>query len=509
MIESRREFLKYVLASGLASVSAPAMFCSSLNIKGKPPNFIIFLADDLGYGDLGCYGNPIIQTPHIDAFAKQGISFTDCHSAGTVCSPSRAGLLTGRNPWRSGFYYIAGGGAYLRPEEKTIASNLKDNGYDTCFTGKWHLSHFNRNKTQPDPGDHGFDHWFATPVNAFEGPQNPTSFYRNGTKVPDVDGWYCDAIVRESLDWLRNRPDPEKPFFLFVSSHEPHTPLAPPEQFSNRYDTPRIDKQEKTIPYGGVERPAREISQNKKYYYGTVSQLDAAFGALMQGLDDLRLSDNSLVFLTSDNGPESPVNMQESKGEWDDPIRDRCFGTPGLFRGMKRFTYEGGHRIPGVMRWPDRIKAGSYSDGFVNGTDILPTICEAAGIEIPRDRTLDGTSIIPLFSGRSMQRENPQCWFFPAHDDAYGYIPQMAMRIDQYTLLGWFSEKKAGERYMDWIKRAELTSFELYDLRSDEEQQKDISTEKPELLNRMIPRMKTLWAEIQAEGPYHENWKAT
>jgi arylsulfatase A len=249
MDESRRAFLKFIAASGLAGTAPYFLSCTSSAAKKKPPNFIIFLADDLGYGDLGCNGNPIIQTPHIDAFATQGIRFTDCHAAGTVCSPSRAGLLTGRNPYRSGFYYIAGGGAFLHPEEKTIASLLKENGYDTCFTGKWHLGHFNRDRSQPNPGDHGFDHWFATAVNAFEGPRNPTTFYRNGTKIPQVDGWYCDAIVRESLDWLRNRPDPEKPFFLFVSSHEPHTPLSPPEHFGRfeLYDAKVDERQRKDI----------------------------------------------------------------------------------------------------------------------------------------------------------------------------------------------------------------------------------------------------------------------
>lgn len=508
MNESRRKFLKLVFSTSLAALSPKLMFCNSLNHKRKQPNFIIFLSDDLGFGDLACYGNPIIRTPHLDAFAKQGIRFTDCHSAGTVCSPSRAGLLTGRNPYRSGFYYIAGGGAYLRREEKTIASILKDNGYDTCFAGKWHLSHFDRSNNQPNPGDHGFDHWFATSVNAFEGPRNPTKFFRNRKKVQEVDGWYCDVIVRESLEWLKNRPDPEKPFFLFISSHEPHTPIAPPDNYTKMYENPGVDELEKTIQYGRVERPAKEISQNKKYFYGTVSQLDAAFGDLMKGIDELQLTENSLVFFTSDNGPETPVNLQESKGEWDDPIRDRCFGTPGQYRGMKRFTYEGGHRIPGILRWPGRVEPGSISDEFINGTDILPTLCELAKIQVPADRTIDGASITQIFSGGKIQRDIPQCWFFPAHSDAYGYIPQMAMRINQYSLLGWFTHKKSDERYMDWLKKAKLTKFELYDLTADKQQHKDISADKPEIMKSMIPQMKALWENIQDEGPYLRNWKA-
>lgn len=507
MNESRRTFLKWLAAAGLAGVSPAKISCAGGAVKRRP-NIIIFLADDLGYGDPGCYGNPIIKTPHIDTFAQEGVRFTDCHAAGTVCSPSRAGLLTGRNPYRSGFYYIAGGGAYLHREEITIAELLKDSGYDTCFAGKWHLGNFTRSAALPDPGEHGFDHWFATPVNAFEGPDHPTTFVRNGVRVPEVDGWYCDAVVRESLEWLRNRPDPEKPFFLFVASHEPHTPLAPPQHYAAMYDNPETDELEKRIHYGGVERPDRDISGNKKYFYGTVTQLDAAFGDLMKGIDELQAADNALVFFTSDNGPESPVNLQESHGEWDDPIRDRCFGTPGPLRGMKRFTYEGGHRIPGILRWPGRVRPGSVSNALINGTDMLPTLCEAAGMLPPRDRTIDGTSILPLFAGKQLQRNVPQCWFFPAYEDAYGYIPQMAMRIEQYALLGWFSEKRDDERYMDWLKRAELVSFELYDVTADEAQQKDISAGNPAILSKMIPQMKALWADIQEEGPYHNKWKA-
>jgi arylsulfatase A len=508
MNESRRKFLKLVFSSSLASALSYTMFCNKPGEKKKHPNFIIFLSDDLGFGDLACYGNPIVKTPHIDAFANQGIRFTDCHSAGTVCSPSRAGLLTGRNPYRSGFYYIAGGESYLRREEKTIATILRDNGYDTCFVGKWHLSRFDRFNNQPNPGDHGFDHWFATAVNAFEGPNNPTKFYRNGKKVPETDGWYCDVIVKEAIDWMRNRTNPEKPFFLLVCSHEPHTPLVPPEKYSEMYDNPDVDELEKTIHYGGVERPNKKIIQNKKYYYGTVTQLDAAFGDLMRGIDELKLTENSLVFFTSDNGPETPVNLQESRGEWDDPIRDRCFGTPGQYRGMKRFTYEGGHRIPGIMRWPGIIKPGSISDEFINGTDIFPTLSELANIHVHADKTIDGASIIPVFSNGKIKRNIPQCWFFPACSDAYDYIPQMAMRIDQYSLLGWFNQKKSTERFMDWLKKAQLIKFELYDLNSDIQQQKDISADKPEIMQSMIPKMKVLWENIQAEGPYLLNWKA-
>lgn len=161
-------------AAGLVFSVPGALGCQSGPRPDERPNFVIFLADDLGYGDLASYGNQIISTPNIDRMASEGMRFTDFHSAGTVCSPSRASLLTGRNPYRSGFYYIAGSGMHLKRDEITVASLLSAGGYDTCFVGKWHLSRFDREtSTLPTPGDHGFDHWFATAVNAFEGPEKP------------------------------------------------------------------------------------------------------------------------------------------------------------------------------------------------------------------------------------------------------------------------------------------------------------------------------------------------
>lgn len=306
----------------------------------QKPNIIIFLADDLGYGDLGCYGNPIIKTPAIDQFAAEGVRLTDCHSAGTVCSPSRAGLLTGRNPYRSGLYYIQGaGGAHLLDSEVTLAELLKSDGYTTSFMVKWHLSQLEKTKKdEPGPGDQGFDYWFATTLNAFDGPENPEKFIRNGEPVGEAEGWYCDVLIKESAHWLAEKRDKEKPFFLVISTHEPHTPLAPPEAYSRLYDTPMVDSLEKSIQYGEVARPDKDISHNKTAYYGTVTQLDHAFADLLAIVDKENLKDNTLIIFTSDNGPEHPVNLEESKGEWEDPIRDFCFGTPGYIKRHEKVS---------------------------------------------------------------------------------------------------------------------------------------------------------------------------
>jgi len=501
----RRSFMKSVLAGTAVSVLPGCSTLYSGNAKARRPNFIIFLADDLGYGDLACYGNPIIKTPHLDKFASQGMKFTDCHAAGTVCSPSRASLLTGRTPYRIGFYSILGrGDIHLRREEITVASLLRNQGYDTCFVGKWHMTNINNPQSdQPNPGDHGFNHWFATQVNAFgSGPENHDKYIRNGEKVGQVDGWYCDVIVQEALDWLKTRPDRNKPFLLVVCSHEPHTPVAPPEEYTAMYDNEQVEKLEKTIEYGKILRTDRDITENKKYYYGTVTQLDNAFGTLIKGIDKMGLKDNSLVFFTSDNGPETPVSIEESGGRWNDKSRDRCFGTPGVLKGMKRNSYEGGHRVPGIARWPGHIKPGSKCSELVNGTDFLPTLCELAKAKPPTDRVIDGSSIVPLFSGKKIKRHMPQCWLFPTE---YYFIPHMAMREGDYVIIGWFNEKKGDQTHMEWVKSARLQKFELYNLNKDLDQSENLTEKEPQRLKTMSAKMKKLWLEIQTEGPTW-NW---
>jgi len=468
---------------------------------GKRPNIVVFLTDDLGYGDLGCYGNPIIKTPNFDKFATEGVLLTDCHSGGTVCSPSRAALLTGRKPYRLGFYNIQGGPIYLRSNELTIAELLKSNGYTTCFVGKWHLSVLEKKRVnQPGPGDQGFDYWMGTTHNPFDGPANTKQFVRNGVPLGEVKGWFCDVIVDEAGKWLREKRDTTKPFFLYVASHEPHTPIEPPKEYSDMYASPRVDSLEKTIRYGYVNRPARDISANKKLYYGTVTQLDNAFGKLLRTLDSLRLRDNTFIFVTSDNGPESPVTNEESLGQWTDPIRDHCFGTPGIFRGMKRFVYEGGHRVPGMARFPGMIPPGIKSDKLFDGTDLFPTVCQLIGIALPAGIKYDGVPNFNSFLNKSVKRETPVTWFYPNYEDTWFRLPEMEMRSGDYTLIGWLPPKPDSMTGNDWFFKYGPVRFELYNLRSDPAQQHDLAAKKPRIVNSLKGTMTKLWTEMRDEG---------
>ncbi|MBU3024196.1 sulfatase family protein [Zobellia galactanivorans] len=491
---------------------ATAVLGSSCNSKkaGKiakadpKPNIIIYLTDDLGYGDLGCYGNPIIQTPGIDKFASEGVLLTDCHSAGTVCSPSRSGLLTGRNPYRSGFYYIQGAyGAHMQNDEVTLAELLKTQGYETAFMGKWHLSRLEKSEKydEPGPGDQGFDYWFASTHNAFSGPKNYGKFLRNGEEVGETDGWYVDVLTKEATNWLTKVRDKSKPFLLVVSTHEPHTPIAPPEKFSSLYDNATVDSLEQTIKYGGVDRTLYDISSNKKEYYGTVSQLDHAFSDLMKTVEDENAYDNTMVIFTSDNGPEHPVNLEESQGTWEEPIRDYCFGTPGIYRGMKRYPFEGGHRVPGIVRYPAKIPAGTTSDAMVVATDFLPTVATLAQAEIPTDRNMDGKDALSAFLGEKIERDEPYLWLFPTHEDTYFRMPHMAMRYDDYTLLGWFPEKTEEDTLVEWMKSSVPVKFALYNLSTDPGQENDLAASEPETVEKLKPIMIRTWKKIRDEGP--------
>jgi arylsulfatase A len=489
--EHRRK-VALVTTLGLAAIAA----CDT---KTSPelPSFIIFLTDDLGYGDLACYGNPINSTPNMDLFASQGATLTNCHSAGTVCSPSRAGILTGRNPYRSGFHYIAGGKSFLKDEEITIAELLKQKDYQTGFFGKWHLSNLG-DSVFPNPGDQGFDYWLATSVNAFEGPENPMHFIRNGAKTGTMEGWYCDIIVRESLEWLSRR-DKTKPFLLVVSTHEPHTPVDPPDSLSEPYLNPELLPLIKATNYGGVDREGIYNQEKAAQYYGTIKQLDNAFGRFINEIDSLGLKDNTLVFLTSDNGPEHPVNFEESLGTWSDTIRDVCYGTPGPFRGMKRYPYEGGHRVPGLVRWPKSIPAGTLSDQLVVGTDLLPIFCQMAGVEVPSDRKIDGEPVFKAFLGKDPMRKQPYLWVFPTHEDTYRRMPHMAMRDQNYVITGYFPAKKDDEKIIPWMKQSIPETFQLFDIVKDPGQTTDLSESLKDMSSKLSSEMIRLWLDIRQE----------
>lgn len=448
-------------------------------VAAERPNFLVILCDDLGYGDLACYGHPTIRTPHLDQLAAGGLRLTDCYSAAPVCSSSRAGLLTGRTPSRTGVYdwipehHVM----HLPPGEQTVATLLRDVGYATCHVGKWHLNgHFN-SPEHPQPGDHGFDHWFATQNNAAPSHENPRNFVRNGHTVGSMEGFSCQLVADEAIRWLGDRYDADQPFFLFVCFHEPHEPVASPGELVEGYPE------------------AETVDQAQ--YFANVTNLDRAVGRLVEALEDRNLTGETLVFFTSDNGPETLRRY---------PNANRSYGSPGELRGMKLHIYEGGIRVPGILSWPDQIAAGSESDVPVSSVDVLPTLCELAGIERPGDRTLDGTSVVPLLDGEGVERSDPLFWHY------YRAIsePKVALRAGDWKVVAhWDGPSRPlggniNAESQAAMQAARLTRLELYNLRNDPREEHDLAEQESDRLQALAAELKRRYRDVLDEGPTWE-----
>ncbi len=465
----------------LLSLVLPILFLSPLTASAqdkKParPNILIILCDDLGYGDLGCYDHPMIRTPNLDKLAKQGMLFTQCYAAAPVCSPSRAGLLTGRCPTRSGVYtwIDPNNPMHLPANEVTLATLLRRVGYRTAHIGKWHLNGMFNSAKQPQPGDHGFQHWFSTQNNAAPSHENPKNFVRNGKAVGPTKGFSCQVVTDEAIAWLKGGRDSPDPFFLFVCFHEPHEPVASPPDLVASYPKAR--------------------NQDEAQYFANVTNIDVAAGRLLKTLDEMGAADNTIVFFTSDNGPETLLRY---------PRGTRSYGSVGVLRGRKLWLYEGGIRVPGILRWPGKTPAGKTSDEPLWSLDLLPTLSRVAGAKVPADRPIDGADFLPALSGKKIERKTPLFWHYYR---ALGE-PRVAMREGDWVILahagplpqGAGAALKAGD--LEMIKGAKLSTFELYNLRDDISQTKDVAKQEPERLRAMSERLRAMYREVVAEGP--------
>jgi arylsulfatase A len=412
----------------LARLACPAFAGDQLS--APPPNFLFILCDDLGYGDLGCFGSAVIKTPNLDRLAAEGLKLTACYAGAPVCSPSRAAIMTGRSPYRAGIkdWIAPDTGIFLKRGEVTVASLLRRGVYRTGHVGKWHLAS-KMDGSEPTPGDHGFDDWFSTQNNAAPSHENPANFVRNGKPVGPLEGNSSTLIVDEAVGFLKENRD--RPFALFVWFHAPHEPVATPEKYTSLYPS--------------------ETDPTKRTYFGSVSLVDHEVGRLLATLDDVGLREQTLVQFTSDNGPET---LNRYRGS------ERSHGSAGRFRGMKLHMYEGGYRVPGIVRWPGKVKPGTVSDTPVCGVDVLPTLCAAAGIAPPAELVLDGTNLLPLFEGRPFTRTNPLYWRF---DNAIGGPWKVAVRDGPWKLLA---------------DRA-LKSFALYNLEVDPGETNDLAASDP------------------------------
>lgn len=443
------------------------------------PNIIVVLCDDLGYADLECYGHPHVKTPNLNGLAADGIRFTDCYSAAPVCSPSRAGLLSGRSPNRLGIYdwidLNRDPQVHLR-QTPTIPHLLQQAGYETCMLGKWHLSGRFNHVSQPTPDRFGFDYWFATERDAIPTHHNPTNFVRNGKRVGKLNGYSCQLVVDEAISWLSEKRESRdgKPFFMYMALHETHTPIASPADLVEQY-TP-------------VARNAREAT-----YFANVANVDKAIGRLMAALNLLGLHDNTLLVFTSDNGPET-LNRH--------PKAHSSYGRATPLKGRKLWTREGGFRVPCIMRWPGGIQAGQVQQAPVSSLDFLPTFCDLAEADRPADLPLDGTSIAPLFKNDAMVRSRPLLWVYYRALNKH----RVAMRDGDWKILAdldipvfeksSFLTKNIHTKNADTVKAAGLIDFQIYNVRDDAPEDLELSTRAPEKADELKRKLLRQYREL-------------
>ncbi len=403
------------------------------------PNVIVILADDLGYGDVGCYGAKDIRTPHLDRMAAEGLKLTSFY-AQPICGPSRAALMTGCYPMRVGEVANGKNGHTLpHPREVTMAEMLRDAGYRTGIVGKWHLGM----SAGCDPTAQGFQHAYFTP--AFNGasrdikPGAVVPFMRAPGKIvrtiktqADMDTLTADC-TREALEFIRGSK--ATPFFLYLAYHMPHVPLGVSEKFRGK--------------------SARGL------YGDAVEEFDSAVGQVLAELKSLALDDSTLVFFTSDNGP------------WTDKQIGDHGGSPGPLRGAKMTTWEGGWRVPGIVRWPGKVRAGETSDGIASTLDLLPTFAALSGSKPPETK-LDGLDLSTFLtkSGAASPRET----FFYHNGSRL-----TAVRHKDWKLV--FARPAGGEMsYMPaWLTGhiESLTETTLYDLKADPSESKNLAAERP------------------------------
>lgn len=424
----------------------------------KSPNIIILLADDLGWGDLGCQGHPFAKTPAIDGLARSGCRLTQFYVTAPVCSPSRAGLLTGRIQNRYGMKYLIRDTGpnifhHVPLEEPSLPRLLKSADYTTAHIGKWHLSFVGRD-AEPTMADYGYDFSMVLAASR-NGSYRDSKWQRNGERIDTPGHWTANIYVDEAIKFIEQAGD--KPFFINLWSFAPHQEVDCESRFRDLY---------------------ADRTESEQYFYGTVSQMDEQYGRLLKYLDEKHLAENTIVIFSSDNGPEPHLI----------PWSNRARGSTGGLRGGKHHLFEGGIRVPGIVRWPGVTEPGSVNTTVCWTPDILPTLCAAAGTAVPTDFSSDGMNIRAALGGEKLARERPLFWQFPfgvnLKDGTYATAPGLAVRD------GW------------WKLHCD-TNFGntlLYNLDIDPNEKWNMAAEYPEIADRLLEEIRTMHAEVN--GPY-------
>ncbi|MEM6779527.1 MAG: sulfatase-like hydrolase/transferase [Planctomycetota bacterium] len=429
----------------------------------RRPNIVMLLSDDLGYGDLGCYGGPV-RTPVLDRLADRGMRFDQFYSGCAVCSPSRATLLTGRHHIRTGVYswiHNDSQRSHLLTREQTLAEVLRDAGYATAHIGKWHLGLPTPQRDKPTPADHGFDYWFATDNNAIPSHRDPTNFIRNGQEVGKIQGYSCQIVVDEAIRWLQQSQGTARPFFLNLWFHEPHQRVAAPADLVSVYGEP---------------------NELTAVYSATIQNTDQAIGRLIATLDELNVTDDTLIIYSSDNG-----TYQASR-------------TGGL-RGRKGTNWEGGIRVPGIFVWPDAIPAGTVSHVPSGLVDVLPTVAGLLELDTSSGPPLDGVNLSEVLTrvGDDFRRPQPLFWHLQKSR------PIVAMRDRQYFIVGQpdyelSTNNMFQETWIPLIRSGGYRDFQLFDVVTDPQQSNDLAEQMPDVLSRLRVKLLEINASVMADG---------
>ena len=460
---TRREFIKIM---GLAAASvgvSPLRLSRASTGSADRPNIIFILADDLGYGDLGCYGQKTINTPNIDKLAEEGMRFTDHYAGSTVCAPSRCCLMTGLHTGHA--IVRANGNVPLRPSDVTVAELLKQVGYTTGIIGKWGLG---EPGTTGIPNKQGFDYWFGYLNQRHAHNYYPEYLWRNEEKYPlknevnhIIGGrdrtpggvatkrveYSHDLMAAEAIDFVEKNRD--KPFFLYLPFTIPH---ANNEAGNKGMEVPSFGQ------YADKDWP-----DPQKGHAAMITRMDADIGRLMSLLKTLGLDEKTLVMFSSDNGPH-----KEGGG---DPA---FFNASGPLKGYKRALYEGGIRVPLIARWPGKIKAGAKSNHISAFWDLLPTCCELAGADSPEG--IDGISMVPTLLGRRLQQKKHDALYWEFHEQG----KKQAVRMGNWKGVRLNVAKKPDG------------PIELYDLKNDIGEANNVADRHPDIVAKIEKYMKSL-----------------
>ena len=468
-----------LLAAIVAPMQAPA--------KEGPTNFVFFLVDDLGWADVSCFGSTFHETPNIDALAASGMKFTSGYAAASICSPTRASIMTGRHParvditdWIPG-NSVAKGGKFkfqhlddrnnLALEETTIAEALKAHQYSTFFAGKWHLG---GKGFWPD--DQGFDinvggHDRGSPPGGYYAPwKNPA------LEAKEKGEYLTERLTQESVDFMKAQKK-EQPFLLYLSYYNVHTPIQPYKKRIDHYlekakasfegETPRIEERD----------AASRGRQDNPEFASMVAAVDDSVGEILKALEELKLADNTVVIFFSDNGGLCTLPAKRNVGP-----------TCNLpLRSGKGWLYEGGIREATIVRAPGVTEAGSVCDEPIMSTDFFPTMLDLAGFPLMPEKHEDGISLVPLLKGKGLSEKDQDrdlVWHYP-HYHGSGWTPGAAVRSGDWKLIEFW----------------EHDEVELYDLSKDPGEQDDLSEQNPEIVTKLQKQIKSWQKNVGAKMP--------